>query len=296
MSATNLDLPVLISANQIRRREFVTIRRGYDPDQVRAYLEQLADQMEVMRAVVNEARTEAQTAVRAAAEPRIDPYEQLAARVSNVIREADSAAEKIRAQAQSDADQLTGQARAEADRIRTDAQARAEEARERAETAVRVAREEADRTIAGLATRRDALVGQLASMQERLLGVAHDLERAMDVDVSLPEIEPILSMPPEADAGGPYVEPATAWSHGGSEEDLEGSDDDPEDDRDDGSSGTIVVGEADEPDADGPPMVDPSYDELWAGTEAIKLEFPQIPSLDLDWGELRDDGDEATQP
>ena len=44
MSATNLDLPVLISADQIRRREFVTIRRGYDPDQVRAYLEQLADQ------------------------------------------------------------------------------------------------------------------------------------------------------------------------------------------------------------------------------------------------------------
>ena len=33
MSATNLDLPVLISAEQIRRREFVTIRRGYDPDQ-----------------------------------------------------------------------------------------------------------------------------------------------------------------------------------------------------------------------------------------------------------------------
>ena len=49
MSTTNLDLPVLISAEQIRRREFVTIRRGYDPDQVRGYLEQLADQIELMR-------------------------------------------------------------------------------------------------------------------------------------------------------------------------------------------------------------------------------------------------------
>ena len=28
MSTTNLDLPVLISAEQIRRREFVTIRMG----------------------------------------------------------------------------------------------------------------------------------------------------------------------------------------------------------------------------------------------------------------------------
>ena len=151
MSATNLDLPLLISADQIRRREFVTIRRGYDPDQVRAYLEQLADQMEVMRSMVREARSEAETAVRAAAEPRMDPYEQLAARVSNVIREADGAAEKIRAEALTDADHLTSQARAEADRISTDAQARAEEARERADSALRAAREEADRTIAGLA-------------------------------------------------------------------------------------------------------------------------------------------------
>ena len=292
MSATNLDLPVLISADQIRRREFVTIRRGYDPEQVRAYLEQLADQMEVMRSMVNEARSEAKTAVRAAAEPALDPYEQLAARVSNVIREADGAAEKIRSQAQSDADQLTGQARAEADRIRTDAQSRAEDARERAETAVRVAREEADRTIAGLATRRDALVGQLSSMQERLLGVAHDLEKAMDVKVSLPEIEPMLAMPFEADAGNGSTEPATVASNDGAEDHDEMADD-----HDRGSFEPIVVGEAEEPGEDGPTIVDPSYDELWAGTEAIKIEFPEIPSLDLDWGDLEDDDeDEAPQP
>ena len=31
----DLDLPLLPSAEQIRRREFATVRRGYDPDQVR---------------------------------------------------------------------------------------------------------------------------------------------------------------------------------------------------------------------------------------------------------------------
>jgi len=41
MSATELDVPVLFSSDQIRRREFVTIRRGYDPHQVRDYLDQL---------------------------------------------------------------------------------------------------------------------------------------------------------------------------------------------------------------------------------------------------------------
>jgi DivIVA domain-containing protein len=290
MSATNLDLPVLITAEQIRRREFVTIRRGYDPEQVRAYLGQLADQMEVMRSMVNEARSEATTAVRAAAEPRIDPYEQLAARVANLIREADGAAVKIRTEAQADAERLTSHARAEADRIRTDAQAHAEEARERAETAVRVAREEADRTIAGLATRRDALVGQLASMQERLLGVADDLERAMDVKVSLPEIEPMLAMSPEADAGNGFAMPAAA-SDDGSEDQLDGSDGDAVD----APFGTIVVGEAEDAEEIGPPTVDPSYDELWEGTEAIRIELPQIPALDLDWGDLEDE-DEGTQP
>ena len=32
--ATDIDLPFLPSAAQIRRREFATVRRGYDPDQV----------------------------------------------------------------------------------------------------------------------------------------------------------------------------------------------------------------------------------------------------------------------
>jgi DivIVA domain-containing protein len=294
MSATNLDLPVLMSSEQIRRREFVTTRRGYDPEQVRAYLDQLADQMEVMRSMLNDARSEAQTAVRAAAEPRIDPYEQLAARIANVIREADGAAERIRAEAQSDADVLTSQARAEADRIRTDAQARAEEARQRANNAVRDAREEADRTIAGLATRRDVLVGQLASMQERLLSVARDLESAMDVKV--PEIEPLLSsMPPDAEPGNAQAEAIEPASSEAREYDVDHVE--PDEDRGDAPLRTIVVGEAEEPGDDpddAPTTADPSYGELWEGTEAIKLEFPDIPALDLGWDDL-DEGGQAPQ-
>ena len=200
MSTTNLDLPVLISAEQIRRREFVTIRRGYDPDQVRGYLEQLADQVELMRVLLRDAQAEAQTAVRRTiAQPRQDPYQQLGERVASVIREADQVAETIKTEAHRDAELVTRDARAEADRIRTDAQAKAEDARSQAETAVRAAREEADRTIAGLSTRRDALVDQLASMQERLIGVARDLESAMDVQVTIPDFSSIKDLRVESD-------------------------------------------------------------------------------------------------
>ena len=172
----------------------MTIRRGYDPDQVRAYLEQLADQMELMRVLLRDAQAEAETANRTISQPRQDPYEQLGERVASVIREADHVAETIRGEAHRDAEKVAREARADADRIRTDAQSKGEEARARADAAVRAAREEADRTIAGLATRRDALFDQLASMQERLIGVAHDLESAMDLKVSLPDIASIRDL------------------------------------------------------------------------------------------------------
>jgi DivIVA domain-containing protein len=289
MSTTNLDLPVLISAEQIRRREFVTIRRGYDPDQVRGYLEQLADQIELMRVLLRDAQAEAQSALRTTAQPRRDPYQQLGERVASVIREADQVAETIKTEAHRDAELVTRDARAEADRVRTDAQAKAEDARSQAETALRAAREQADRTIAGLSTRRDALVDQLAAMQERLIGVARDLESAMDVEVAIPDLASIkdLRLEPDElegsmqdqDTGPNGTVPSASAAETEAEADLET-----------GSEASairepaIVVGEAgDVADDDGSTILDPSYDELWEGTDAMQLD---IPALDLDWGDL----------
>ncbi|HEU5225864.1 MAG TPA: DivIVA domain-containing protein [Actinomycetota bacterium] len=286
MSATNLDVPVLISAEQIRRREFVTIRRGYDPDQVRAYLVQLADQIELMRVLLRDAQAEAQAARRTTEQPRQDPYQQLGERVASVIREADHVAEAITGEAHRDAERVTREARAEADRIRTDAQAKAEEARSRAEAAVRTARQEADRTIAGLSTRRDALVDQIASMQERLIGVARDLESAMDVQFTIPDIPAIrdlLDDPPEGtasdeDASSKEIAPsAETWDDAAEPVEVEASA---------AREPMIKVAEAGDDDAS---ILDPSYEELWEGTGAMKLD---IPALDLDWGDVDDEGDD----
>jgi DivIVA domain-containing protein len=300
MSATNLDLPVLISAEQIRRREFVTIRRGYDPDQVRAYLEQLADQMELMRVLLRDAQAEAETAIRTISQPRQDPYEQLGERVASVIREADHVAETIRGEAHRDAEQVTREARADADRIRTDAQSKGEEARARADAAVRTAREEADRTIAGLATRRDALFDQLASMQERLIGVAHDLESAMDLKVSLPDIASIRDLLDGSEERDGSIANEAAAPHEMEKPDVDASDA-PADpagvpiegvDRIGLRETTVAVREAeDEDDDDEQNILDPSYEELWDGTDAVKLDLPEIPALDLDWGEAEGDED-----
>jgi DivIVA domain-containing protein len=261
--AIRLDHPVLMSGEQVRRREFVTTRRGYDPDQVRTYLAQLADQIDLMGSLIREARLEADTAARTGAQPHVDPYERLAARVASVIREADETAERLRAEGRLEAERVLAEARTDADRVRTDAQAKAVLARAEADRALHDARDQADRTISGLATRREAMVDQLAQMQERLLGVARDLEAAIeapaDVDWSVPG----------AEAGELAGTPAP--------------------------SEIVDIRTGDEPPPSGAPLIaaddvldDPAYEDLWDGTDSIRLEMPEIPELDLSWTDEKD--------
>ena len=54
---------------------------------------------------------------------------------------------------------------------------------------------------------------------------------------------------------------------------------------------TIVVGEAEatyDHALEDQGLMDPSYEELWEGTDAIKIDLPDIPALDLDWGDEDD--------
>jgi cell division initiation protein len=261
MSPAEFDLPILASPDQIRRREFVTTRRGYDPDQVREYLLQIADQVEKLEAMAREARLQADAARRFEQEtPKVDLYEQLGERVAELIRAAEQQAEQIRRDAQDEAEQITREARADADRVRLDAQGKAEQAREEAERALREARERADRTLAGLTTRRDALVAQLSGMQERLLGVARELEAAIDRDEAHPVV---IEDAPPADRPQEAQERAHARA---------------------GSGGTTATGS--EGPQSGRGSAGPGFEELWTNSDAdADLAIPDIPPLDLGWDE-----------
>jgi hypothetical protein len=146
--------------------------------------------VETLERQVREARIEAESAhpptvipeseAEAEATPQVDPYEELAGRLAELIRAADGQAEKILGEAQSEAGRQMTEARVEADRIRTDAQSRAEEARQQGDEVLRRARIEAERVLATLSTRREHLVDQLQQMQSRLLGVAQELESALE--------------------------------------------------------------------------------------------------------------------
>ena len=179
--ATDIDLPFLPSAAQIRRREFASVRRGYDPDQVRDYLAQVAEQVDNLEGQLREARLEegGTGAPPAGPPPSEDPYERLSKRMTTLLATADQEAEGILAEARADAARMVNEARTEADRIRVDAQAHAEEVRQESNELLEKAKEESDRVLLGLSSRRQDMVQQLQDMQDRLLGVAKELEVAI---------------------------------------------------------------------------------------------------------------------
>ncbi|MGZ4152224.1 MAG: DivIVA domain-containing protein [Actinomycetota bacterium] len=295
MSSTELDLPILVTPEQIRRREFVTTRRGYDVEQVRDYLEQLSHQVEQMETMLRTAKLQADAAERARSGPRLDPYQQLSDRFAEVLRTTDREADRIRREAKEEADRVLREARTEADRIRLDAQSRAEQAREEAERAVREARSHADRTISGLATRRDALVEQLAAMQERLIDVAHELEAAIE----RPEDEAALLASLEAAAadasiGDPTTETAEPDADAVAELEATFAPDEPAEPAEpeqhpappaqqqtppvDTTATVIDIGQPER-----------TVEELWASADPDDLRIPEIPALELDWDDDQQD-------
>jgi len=190
MSTSDLDMPLLPSAEQIRKREFATVRRGYDPQQVRAYLTSIAKQVGTLERELSQLRLEVGSAAArdqaderspassepaAAAFESADPYDALSKRFATLIEIADQEAERILENARSESEDTLTQARSEADRIRVDAQAHAEEARQDGTDLLERARIESDRMLAGLAERRHGLVTQLEEMRTKLLAVADDL-------------------------------------------------------------------------------------------------------------------------
>ena len=323
MSATGLDLPVLMSDEHIRRREFVVGRRGYDTAQVREFLEHVADQVRQLEVMLQEARRQGQAASRAATKAPVDPYGALADRVAGVLRAADQDAEGMRREAKKDAERILSEARADAERIladaeaaaaelRSQAEAEAEELRSQAQTALREARERANRTIDGLSTKREELVSQLAAMQGRLEAVARDLGSAIAIPDDLTAPEGVAEPPPGS----------SVWSAGGraegdhlpaTQEGLgsEAATTEPSDAVETAAEGVlaeepIVLHEAEGGDVEieddhGEPegdlddeaqmaILDHAFEGLWEGSDP-QLELPDMPPLDLDWGDLEEDDD-----
>jgi len=267
MPTSDLDLPLLPSAEQIRRREFATLRRGYDPEQVRAYLEAVAVQVETLEKDLKEARRQmeaksAEPAVATPAAPAGDPF-------AGLLATADREASRIVDEAKTEADRVVIEAKTQADRIRTDAQSRAEQDRQEGHEVMESARDEADRILAGLGARRDLLVGQLQEMQSRLLSVAKDLEVVVESPPARDEAG--ATMTGRADGMDADVDEVEASIEHMTEA-IETSDE----------AQAVTGSTADDA------LVDPRYEDLWVSGEESA---PTVREVDLD--QLFTGGDEG---
>ena len=253
MPRGDLDRPLRPIAEQIRRQDFGTIRRGYDPQEVRAYLSSIARQVEALERELSKLRLEAasaaarseQMADAAIASPAEDPYDALSKRFATLIEMADQEAEKILEDARSEAGRTLSEAATDADRIRVDAQALAEETRQEVAELRERATTESDQVLSGLSERRQSLVTQLEEMRAKLIGVAEDLAVSVDEAVRVD-----ASDTARVDADD------TELAH------ASGAD------------------EADNGLHAGTPA-DPQYEVLW-GKKEEPLEIPDLASLDLD--------------
>lgn len=299
---SDLDLPLLPSAEQIRRRKFATVKRGYDPDQVHEYLNQVAIQVETLETDLRDERMSAssRTVERAVATPQKAPappapaaaaaatasaeaaYEQLSKRFATVLQAADTEAQALIANARTESSKLLDDARVEADKIRLDAQANAEESRARSAAELERAREEADRVLGGLEQRREAMLAQMHDMQSRLLTVAKEFDvpdvgpaapGAHAAPAAKPAAPPLTPKPQQAAAATPpppkAAVPAQTPAPAPAQAPAAAA-----------SAAPVPIGHAAETDED---LVDPRYEDLWASTETRSVDIPDLSALDIDF-------------
>jgi DivIVA domain-containing protein len=192
----------------IRGRRFARVRRGFDPDQVRDFLDYVANWIEQLETELRDARQELDGASRRTHSE--DPYGKLGSHVAELVRGAEEAAartrreseeeanrllasarqeaEKIRVQALSQSDTLVGEARTEAERLRTEAQDEAATLRSEASETLERAKTEAAATLAGISGRKDELLSEMRDTRVRLAAALDRLDDALaGVNDAIPE-------------------------------------------------------------------------------------------------------------
>ena len=160
--------------NQVFKERF----RGYDPEQVDAFLDRVSEQLTELTRARDEAIARAEAAERQAT-TSVGEQEQL---LSRTLLTAERTAEQTVAQAHAEAEQLREEARSEAEQVREEARSEATELRRRAEEDAREERQTAQaaaervrRSVAELRAFRDdyrdrveAVISEQLSVIDRL--------------------------------------------------------------------------------------------------------------------------------
>jgi vacuolar-type H+-ATPase subunit H len=160
---------------------FAQVLRGYDPEQVRGYFLQLTARIDTLERELEDAFAQRDAARRRYSMAKEDAYNQLAARMAELLKVADQQAEKIRRDADEETRRRIDEARHLASQIQRESEGEAERLRQQSMDVLRQAEADRDRVLGGLTASRDAVVAELQATREHMVTVIQQLEVAMAV-------------------------------------------------------------------------------------------------------------------
>ena len=151
---------------------FGSVRRGYDPGEVDAFLTQVASAIQVIEARIRDAPE-------APEDTPQDVDERLAARFAGILAVQERETENLLAEAHLEAEAMVVAAEQDAERIRADGQDTAERSIGEAAAFRRRAAAEAHQLRVDLDERRRDMTAKLPQIQQRLVTFLRDLEKTL---------------------------------------------------------------------------------------------------------------------
>jgi len=171
------------STDLIRFKQFTQVKKGFDQDEIREYLAQVAswfdDAKQHLARIERERRellAQREALMQSKTPEEGDPYQQLAARMADVLRAVDQHAQTLRREVDEEARKRTEEAERQADRIRDEAEATATGVRQEAERFAKDVRTRAEELLGRLTSHRMAVRDELQGLHERAKRLAHQLE------------------------------------------------------------------------------------------------------------------------
>ncbi len=204
MSAAETGLEMPVTTDRLQEPTFKTVKRGFDPDQVREYQARVVEKVQALETKtgklgsdLQQAREERDAALslQTAAPP---PIESASSQVRNLMIAFDEDVERLRGEAEADALRMRAEAEAESQRILSDArteaqrlQGRTEVMRAAAELSLQDAREESEKVMAELAKRREVMLAELRASYQHVLDTVTRLVSTVEeeqADDDLPRV------------------------------------------------------------------------------------------------------------
>jgi DivIVA domain-containing protein len=176
------------SSDLIRFKQFTPVKRGSDQDEVREYLAQVAswfdDAKQHLARLERERRellAQREALMQAKPSEEGDPYQQLAARMADVLRAVDQHAQTLRREVDEEARRRTEEAERQADRIRDEAEGSAATTRQEAERFAKDVRTRAEELLGRLTSHRMAVRDELQGLHDRAKRLANQLHDQISV-------------------------------------------------------------------------------------------------------------------